>query len=319
MKLFSIPYNGTNPTEYLQEIEKRKQYVGDIFSELPYFPSCQKTGNHFKNMTYDDFCKNCEDFLYETIDCGIPRYVTLNSPGYYRMFDEHQLNEAIHKVKEQIKKFKIQGAMVTNFKISQELRNEFGEDFKLIISTNSPVYSICSMRKWKLLGVDTITQPRIMTRNIDYFKKMKNAGFKIRLMLNESCSFFCNNHGICGMILGGRGCLDRSHWLQRTYIIPRWLDILDEYVDSYKIMGRLKTTEQIFKVFDHYIKREDCSLRDILYVKENIYEPFNTSEIPDELLFCKTENCDKCNICSSIYEKYPYINNTSNSFITYNE
>ena len=40
MKLFSIPYNGTNPTEYLQEIEKRKQYVGDIFSDM-FFESSQ--------------------------------------------------------------------------------------------------------------------------------------------------------------------------------------------------------------------------------------------------------------------------------------
>ena len=239
MSLFSVPYNGYDVDTFLQEVEKRRENIKDVYCELPYVYSC-KTMNlsAMTYLDYDAYSENCEEFLLKTIDSDLDRYVTLNATNYYKAYDDYQLSYFIDDVCKKIEKYKIQGAIVANQAIAAGLKHRF-PDIKLVISTNVNLYTLNGTRKWKLLGVDALTPPRDMNRNINYLKMMKKAGFKIRLMLNEACSMFCNNYSLCGRSRGKKGCVDPSHWLQRTYIIPRWLDILDEYIDVYKIVGRL--------------------------------------------------------------------------------
>ena len=45
-RTYSLPYNGTNPEWFLQEVEKRKQNIDHVYCELPFnerercFPMC---------------------------------------------------------------------------------------------------------------------------------------------------------------------------------------------------------------------------------------------------------------------------------------
>ena len=35
-RMYSLPYNGTNPEWFLQEVEKRKKHVDHVYCELPF-------------------------------------------------------------------------------------------------------------------------------------------------------------------------------------------------------------------------------------------------------------------------------------------
>ena len=35
-RIYSLPYNGTNPAWFLQEVEKRKQNIDHVYCELPF-------------------------------------------------------------------------------------------------------------------------------------------------------------------------------------------------------------------------------------------------------------------------------------------
>ena len=41
MNLFSVPYNGYDINVFLEELEKRKENINDIYCELPYVYSCK--------------------------------------------------------------------------------------------------------------------------------------------------------------------------------------------------------------------------------------------------------------------------------------
>jgi len=320
MSLFSVPYNGYDVDTFLCELNKRIDHINDVYCELPKIQSCKTMSlQSLDFLDYEQYSKNCEEFLIKTMNTDLQRYVTLNAINYYKKYDDYQLMYMIDVICKKIEKYKIQGIIVANQTIASCVKDAF-PNIKISISTNANLYTLNETRKWKLIGSDFLTPPRDMNRNINYLKMIKKAGFKIRLMLNEACSMFCNNYSMCGKARGKRGCLDPSHWLQRTYIIPRWLDILDEYVDVYKYAGRFSRTEHIFKSLDCYISRKDCTLKDLFDQKgTKLFGDFNTSEIPDKLIYCNCEECDTCNVCSSIYEKYPYLNDKSRSLITLNE
>ena len=170
-------------------------------------------------------------------------------------------------------------------------------------------YNIYHYRRWLELGVDTINPPRDACRNIPLLKVLKENGQKIRLLINETCALDCTNFGTCGCNVQTRPCLSNDEMLKRCYVLPRWLDILDEYVDVYKLNTRgRKAISGVFHPLDRYINRKDCMLSELfVYPNEKNAYNISTSEIPDTLLYCDKFNCEECGVCDKLYKKYPVL------------
>ena len=82
-RMYSLPYNGTNPEWFLQEVEKRKKNIDHVYCELPLtesnmfshvrflFDGKKNTGSKQKanpdpektNLKRANYVKNCAEFL----------------------------------------------------------------------------------------------------------------------------------------------------------------------------------------------------------------------------------------------------------------
>ena len=75
-RMFSIPYNGSNISDFLKNVDIYQNNINDIYLSLPGLHS------HLSSMiisNHPDYDKQCSDFLYATKNMPFDRYVTLNS------------------------------------------------------------------------------------------------------------------------------------------------------------------------------------------------------------------------------------------------
>ena len=107
-RMYSLPYNGTNPEWFLQEVEKRKKNIDHVYCELPLtesnmfshvrfiFDGKKNTGSKQKanpdpektNLKRANYVKNCAEFL--RISKGKVRRICPVNAMYYR-YDTEEL------------------------------------------------------------------------------------------------------------------------------------------------------------------------------------------------------------------------------------
>ena len=306
MKQFTIGFNGTDKIDrFLYETEKREKYIHDIFTECPGIETFMTVCNDARKNNY---MKNCENFLEETKNSKIKITILFNDVDYYLKYDPNELDEYAKKISKAIEKYNIYGLVTTNYTIAEFIHNKY-TDVQIITSCNLPLYNLNHYKKLMDLGITMINPPRDASRNIPLLKMLKENGFKIRLLINESCSINCLNYGTCGCTLTNRKCICNEELLKRCYVLPRWLNILDEYVDVYKLTTRAKKyISSVFHPLDVYIERKDCQLNELFLDPSDGNEyTINTSEIPDTLLYCDKFHCEECGVCNQLYEKYPIL------------
>lgn len=304
-RLFSIPYNGSNIDEYIKKIDAYKLNVHSVFLALP------GIGNHFssvKNVQDSNYDEKCGQFLRETDDTGIERLVTINSCYDTKYIDE--IEELANRICEKLIKYNVDGIICTNYYLAFLIRQQM-PNLKISTSCNCFQNSIREMQNWdNMIGVDLFNPPRSAARNIPMLKDMHEHGFKLKVLINEQCTIGCPEE-ISHFIQLSTGnmakhdCLrgNLSNTLRSCWVIPRWLDVLDEYVDVYKITGRLnQDTDKIFRLIDLYSMSEDCLLSEIgQYFGQN--KTIYTDIIPDKLLYCGCKNCKTCNVCDDLAHK----------------
>jgi len=307
MKQFAIGFNGTNKiNDFLYEAEKRKNLIHDIFTECPGIDTFMTICNDQKHENYKT---NCINFLEESKNSDLRITILCNDIDYYIKYTNNELQEIIEKISNAIEKYNLYGMATTNFTIAKTIKKRYPE-LEIVTSCNLPYYNLNHYKQWYDEGFNYINPPRDAARNIPFLKVLKENGFKIRLLINETCSITCTNYSTCGCNYSKRNCLNNNEILKRCYVLPRWLNILDEYVDIYKLNTRSrKYISSIFHPIDIYASRKDCKLSELFIdpANKNIYD-VNTSVIPDSLLYCDKFHCDECKICNQLYEEYPIFN-----------
>ena len=298
---FSVPYNGRNIKNYIEELEKRIEYVNDIYLALP------GISNFFSVKMDELHDKNCEIMLQITKGTGLKRIVVLND-NYYDL-NKSELSKLIDIVANKLNKYEPDGIVTTNIILAETIRNKFPE-IEVSTSCNLPYYRLAKYKEWKNIGVTLVTPPRDTGRNIPLLKELTENNYKVRLLINEGCNVQCPAMGFCEVNKSKRECIyairKNRNFLHRCVILPRWLNVLDKYCSIYKLQGRGVLTERIFTNLDLYIKRDDCNYFD-LFANPRINGYVSTEEIPDTLLHCGCNNCDNCNICEELYNKYPIL------------
>ena len=101
-RIYSIPYNGTNPKWFLQETVKRKNNIDHVYCELPHEEMLSHVrftfdGKNEENVDQVDanlkraaYIKNCVEFL--RISKGLVRRICPVNAMYYRFNSQEELH-----------------------------------------------------------------------------------------------------------------------------------------------------------------------------------------------------------------------------------
>jgi hypothetical protein len=324
---FSVPFNGINPDLYLELLNPYKKHIDHIYLGIS---SILRNHDDYKVMEHksikkedgstlkkDEYEENAFQLLLKTK--GIYKTVlTLNTAHY--LMPPTEIYDWCENILFPFIEFSgISGCICTSFDMAKYIHENMPH-LELHTSCNCFQWSIKQMEYWqKHCGITVFNPPREILRSPRLLKEMHNAGFKIKALINESCLYGCPqtiNHAMSNSVGPeiGSECSkgDPSNFFRSNWVLPRWLNFLDEYVDIYKINGRTAIDYQyIFRALDAYTKREDVDdLKKIVlggtYNKiKRTMNDIPTKEIPDKLLTCECKECNKtCFICDELYKKF---------------
>lgn len=325
-RLFSVPYNNSNPDEYFNIIKPYLKNIDSVYFEYPGL-----IDNHAskRNISIDDIIENrsnTELFLRKygfICKCVI----TINN-CFYPMTQTECYNFVLFQLQPVLKAFpQIKSAIVSDFQLACCIR-KICPNIGIQTSCNTYQFNNVQMKRWNdILNIELFNPPRESLRNIEMLEQFRQTNFKLKYIVNEGCVYGCPqqiNHAcyistktqIQDLFCDNQEYKYR-YLLQSNWILPRWLKYLDNYVDVFKLSGRLEPNKAIKNILDAYInERNDVDLFSIIttrqntiFKKQNPQFKINVNLIPDKLLMCKCEECDACNICLNVMKSLLKKNN----------
>ena len=328
LRKYAIPYNGSNPEWFLNQMDKRKKYIDHVFCELPFDDFLSQLRFLYGNddgknssamstlMNRSLYMRNCSDFLNLTLN-KYKRICPINA-AYYNFQDLSDFNVFVKKVCKALLSYSIDAVILSDYRLALVL-HQLLPNLEIQTSCNGYQWDLTQMAIWRdNIGVKLFNPPREILRLPSKLKEMHNAGFRLKCIVNEGCLIGCPNslnHQMCvalrcynGSYCVQRGVVDifRSNW-----ILPRWQKYYDEYVDVYKISGRAEPVEYIFYALDAYINEIDTiPLSNLMingvtkvmrsYCSLASLNAITLDKIPDKLAFCECRDCKNCELCKNI-------------------
>lgn len=327
---FSIPYNGSIPFLFLNEVLKRALYIDHIYCEFP----LDRAISHFKQFINHPidmeiqkiYMDRCKEFL--KISYGkVKRICTINA-GFYSFNETKSFYDFCNNVVQITDEYKIDGLILTDYNMGQII-HQLRPELDLQTSCNCFIWSIKTMQMWQdNVGVTIFNPPREILRAHTKLKEMADAGFRLKCLIDASCLYGCPNtinHAICistdsrfngYCYQNGIGDIFRCN-----YVIPRWLDSLKQYVSVFKISGRNSTQEAMdginmrpFILLDAFVSRENkASIFDFFgdgplqyfrnSVPKEVLDKITLDKVPDKVLTCECKDCKNCGLCDTIAKK----------------
>lgn len=306
---FSIPFSYVvNPSDYLKMIKPYKKHIHSIFVGLPELSTQLSCISKVNLQNFDE--SSSKEFL--DLSKGLyKRFVPYNIVSY-KENDFEILKNFEKTVYPLIEHYQIDGFILTHFDLARMIKKDF-PNIEIHTSCNSYHWNISTMEHWRNeVGVTLFNPPREAARMKGLLKSLKNDGYKLKVLLNEACIYGCvyRYTANCG------NCMKYNfiNGLRTNFIVPRWMDELDEYVDVYKLSGRMETLSKLKCIFDSYIFHKPfkyindvvvCKMAhpiNVLYYKYGIM--IKESDLSDKLLYCENKDCYLgCDTCSSLYKK----------------
>jgi collagenase-like PrtC family protease len=312
---FSLPYNGKDPEKYLRKLKEHINVVDSVFLGIDSIAPHHLT-TELSDRIKKEHIKNSFEFL--KLSKGLVKRLLTFNQGAYGLNKSGLAKLCAEKILPIIKEYGIEGVICTNYIMAKTLHNVYPE-LEIHTSCNCFQWNIRQMELWRDdCGVTVFNPPREILRSPAKLKEMHDAGFKIKAIVNESCLYGCPetiNHCMAfsfGLLIAGR-CdrNDEANFFRSNWVIPRWLDKLDEYVDIYKIAGRGLSTNYIFNTLEAYKEgKEVDDIREIVeggtyFIAKSFKRPIPSKDIPDKLLTCECKECNKtCFMCRDLVSKY---------------
>ena len=332
-RMYSLPYNGTNPEWFLQEAEKRKNNIDHVYCELPLtesdmfshvrflFDGEKNTGSKQKakpdpektNLKRANYVKNCAEFL--RISKSKVRRICPVNAMYYR----YELKDFVISLARAANYYQLEGFILSDYRMAVLLHALLPE-LEIHTSCNAYQWNKRQMEIWReKCGATVFNPPREILRTPARLKEMHEAGYKLKCLINEGCLMGCPNsfnHNLsiamsCGAPVlsccqNGIADLFRANW-----ILPRWQKHYDEYVDIYKIAGRNSAGDYPFKCMDAYLtENNDMPLEEMMIsgtimfahrmLPEEVLKKITIDKVPDKLLTCECSECGQCKLCHTI-------------------
>ena len=332
-RIYSLPYNGTNPQWFLQEAEKRKKNIDHVYCELPFnesemlshvrFTFDGKNGENMDlasaNMKRAQYIRNCFEFL--RISKGKIRRICPVNAMYYKFNSDDELKNFAINLARLANSYQLEGLILSDYRIAV-LVHALLPELEIHTSCNAYQWNMRQMEIWReKCGVTVFNPPREILRAPSKLKEMHKAGYKLKCLINEGClmgcpNSFCHNlsismHCYAGMLSccqSGIADLFRGNW-----ILPRWQKHYDEFVDIYKIAGRNTEGDYPFKTMDAYLtENNSMPLVDLMIsgtimfaqhmAPKDVLKQITLDKVPDKLLTCECGECSQCNLCNKILE-----------------
>lgn len=330
-RIYSLPYNGTDPEWFLQEAEQRKQNIDHVYCELPFdegemishvrFTFDGKDGSRMHSeearQKRAQYIRNCFEFL--RISKGKVRRICPVNAMYYQFQSEEELKEFAVSLCRLANRYQLEGFIISEYQVAVLVHALFPE-LEIHTSCNAYQWDRRQMEIWReKCGVAVFNPPREILRRPARLKEMHEAGYKLKCLINEGCLSGCPNSfrhnlsislhcyaGILSCCQNGVGDLFRANW-----ILPRWQKHFDEYVDIYKIAGRNSAGDYPFKTMDAYLsENNDMALTDLMIsgtvmfarrmLPENALRVITLDKVPDRLLTCECNDCGRCQLCDRV-------------------
>ena len=324
-RIYSLPFNGTNPEWFLQEAEKRKNNIDHVYCELPseemlshvrfIFDGKQtaadrqqekaNTGN--TNLKRAAYIRNCAEFL--RITKGKIRRICPVNAMYYKYDSEEELKNFVISLAQAANYYQLEGFILSDYRIAV-LLHALLPDLEIHTSCNAYQWNLRQMEIWQeKCGVKVFNPPREILRIPENLKKMHDAGYKLKCLINEGCLMGCPmrcSAPILSCCQNGIADLFRANW-----ILPRWQKHYDEYVDIYKIAGRNSEGDYPFKTMDAYLtENNDMVLSELMIsgtvmfahrmLPKEVLQKITIDKVPDKLLTCECSSCEECKLCETV-------------------
>ena len=312
---FSIGYSyKITPIEYIKLINPYRKHIHSIYVGLPELETpivsvAKQSEVSFNGYVSKEFLKLTNGLYKRIIPYNVVRYKQSDNE-LFKYFDE-----VIYPL---IEEYNIDGFILTHFDLARRIKRDFPK-IEIHTSCNSFHFTISTMEQWRhAVGVTLFNPPREAARTPSLLKELYNEGFKLKVLVNEGGMYGCSYKytGHCG------NCMkyDMTNALRSNLFLPRWLDYIDEYVDVFKLSGRMETRETLRKIYDSYILQKPFEYINDIVVCKNRTNPIRVLErehnirikecdISDNLATCENRNCFKgCSICETLFD---YITNNN--------
>jgi hypothetical protein len=308
---FAIPFNGTNPITFIQRLDQYKDYIDYIYiSNNHIFYDNKRTTSYLLNKEdYVRYMKHCKTFLEACSDykifLDISQIFVPESSRFLR-------DKVISFLKPEFDTYpNLTGVIVSDYELT-ELIHQLMPDIEIIQASNLNLRAMYTYEK--TLNITDFILPKDSLRNYDYIQYLKkirknyknNAyNFKYQAIVNNSCYYGCPTADHvskqCMRILSDVYCFhpDPNDFMRRNWVLPRWLHLYDDIIDTYIIEGLYEyDQDKLFSILDAYInRRDDIYLQDIIRVPLR-YHKIPVSCIHNKLNHCMCMECDViCNSC----------------------
>lgn len=318
-RLFSVPYDTTiNPSDYLCAISEYKDNIDHIFFGMPSIGANYHNRNahargEIPSVKIINENENAKQFL-KLSKGKMKRTLAVNNiyiptqPFGKEAYAEFNIIPILEE-------YGVEGVILTDFDMAKHIHRCLPK-VEICTSCNGFLWTKRQMDLWaEEAGATLFNPPREvlrMPRMLEYFR---STGYRLKYLLNECCMIgctYCIQHATA-VAIGDECPHDCSHgdpanFLRCHYVLPRWLDKLDDYIDVYKISGRMSSLEYITRVLKAYITGEDDI--DMLSIT-NGGKFFGAkaprviaNKIPDKLLTCECAECNKtCFVCDNLMKQ----------------
>ena len=330
-RIYSIPYNGTNPEWFLQEVEKRKKNIDHVYCELPFNESEMISHVRFTfdgndgvnknlpsaNQKRAQYIKNCVEFL--RISKGKVRRICPVNATYYMFNTEEDQKQFAISLAQAANYYQLEGVILSDYRIAVLLHALLPE-LEIHTSCNAYQWNLRQMEIWReKCGATVFNPPREILRVPAKLKEMHDAGYKLKCLINEACLMGCPNsfnHNLAISLrcyAGTLSCCQNgiADMFRANWILPRWQQHYDEYVDVYKIAGRNSEKDYPFRTLDAYLSENNTmALTDLMIsgtvmfatrmLPEEVLKNITLNTVPDKLMTCGCKECNRCTLCETV-------------------
>jgi collagenase-like PrtC family protease len=251
---------------------------------------------------------------------GLYKRIAVYNSISYNKHDNEVFKYFEDNIYPSIEKYSIDGFVVTSLPLATKLKQDFPH-LELHSSCNCFQWSVRQMNLWReIAGVDVFNPPREAAKTPSMLKEMSEAGFKLKVLVNEACVYGCPytiNHAcsVAEQKSVFTHCIagDYANALRTNLFLPSWLESIDEYVYCFKLSGRESSYTQLKNILDAYIKQVPFEYIDefatfgsnsVITELMNREIRIKVSDIPDKTRYCEAKECNKtCFLCSSLMNR----------------
>lgn len=205
-----------------------------------------------------------------------------------------------------------------------ELIKKHIPDIEIQISVISSIDSVEKAKFFKNLGASVIIPERDKNRDLGFLKQLKNAGLKLKIMVNEGCINSCIFRNMHYNYVAHRiGEDDQTNlfcfkimkqnphfFFKSAFVRPEEIKLYSEITNEFKLVTRLSSTNRIEKMIEAYSSQNyDGDLSDILdsVYQKSFFAMIDNKKLDEFGFFNQLANCDKdcdsCTFCEMIMKE----------------